>query len=76
MHRLICHRLEGISEHLSIQPSEAAWKMISGRFQRLKCTFGTESTLTPWLKLDVPCLKSDSDFSEASVFEGQMLIAW
>ncbi|KAJ5189910.1 hypothetical protein N7472_008924 [Penicillium cf. griseofulvum] len=76
MHRLICQRLEKIRDHLSIPPSEVAWKMTAGRFQRLKCTFGTESTLTPWLKLDVPCLESDSDFSEASVYEGQMLIAW
>jgi hypothetical protein len=76
MHGLICRRLEKIREHLSIPPSEAAWKMTSGRFQRLKCTFGTETTLTPWLKLDVPSLESDSEFPEAGIQEGQLLIAW
>ncbi|OQE33069.1 hypothetical protein PENFLA_c001G07118 [Penicillium flavigenum] len=76
MHGLICRRLEKIREHLSIPPSEAAWKMTSGRFQRLKCTFGTETTLTPWLKLDVPFLESDSEFPEAGIQEGQLLIAW
>ncbi|KAJ5510948.1 hypothetical protein N7453_003051 [Penicillium expansum] len=73
MHRLICQRLERIREHLSIPPSEAAWKMTSGRFQRLKCTFGAESTLTPWLKLDVPCLESDSDFPRSLGIRGDDL---
>lgn len=76
MHQLMCEKLEHIRQHLQLAPSEAAWKMTSGRFQRLKCAFGTEATLTPWLKLDVPSLESDADFPEADVYNGQMQIAW
>lgn len=50
--------------------------MCSGRFQRLKCAFDTEATLTPWLKLDVPSLESDIDYPEADIYNGQMQIAW
>jgi hypothetical protein len=50
--------------------------MTSGRFQRLKCAFGTEATLTPWLKLDVPSLGTVLDLPEAEIYNGQMRIAW
>ncbi|OQD84112.1 hypothetical protein PENANT_c014G07146 [Penicillium antarcticum] len=76
MHQLICERLEKVKESLGLPPSEAAWKMTSGRFQRLKCAFGTESTLTPWLTLDVPSLEPSPDFPEAEIYNGQMRIAW
>lgn len=69
-------KLEKIREHLYLTPSEVAWKMISGRFQRLKCAFGTEAILTPWLKLDVPSLKSHMDYPGADIYNGQMQIAW
>lgn len=76
IHQLMREKLEQIRQHLQFTPSEVAWKMISGRFQRLKCAFGTEATLTPWLKLDVPSLESDFDFPEADIYNGQMQIAW
>ncbi|KAJ5117162.1 hypothetical protein N7448_004107 [Penicillium atrosanguineum] len=76
IHQLICERLEKVKEHIKISPSEAAWKMTSGRFQRLKCAFGTEATLTPWLKLDVPFLDPNMDLPEAEISNGQMRIAW
>lgn len=76
MYRLMHGRLEKIGEHLSVSPHEAAWKMISGRFQRLKCAFGTEATATPWLKLDVPSLDYDANFPDAHIENGQMLIKW
>jgi hypothetical protein len=72
----MCEKLEYIRQHLQLEPSEVAWKMTSGRFQRLKCAFGTEATLTPWLKLDVPFLGPDADFPEADIYNGQMQIAW
>jgi hypothetical protein len=76
IHQLICERLEKVKEHLAFSPSEAAWKMTCGRFQRLKCAFGTETTLTPWLKLDIPSLETNTDLSEAEIYNGQMRIAW
>lgn len=50
--------------------------MTSGRFQRLKCAFGTDAILTPWLKLDVPTLGPILDLPEAEIYNGQMHIAW
>lgn len=76
MHQLIAQRLEKIKEHLPISPNEAAWKMTSGRFQRLKCAFGTEATLTPWLTLEIPQLESDADFPDTQIYNGQLRIAW
>ncbi|RAH50576.1 Hsp70 family protein [Aspergillus brunneoviolaceus CBS 621.78] len=76
IHRIICDRLERISDHLRLSPSATAWRMTFGRFQRFKCAFGTEATAAPWLKLDVPSLQTDVDFPEADVYDGQMQIAW
>ncbi|KAH8694872.1 hypothetical protein BGW36DRAFT_299998 [Talaromyces proteolyticus] len=76
IHQLLCERLSKISNHLSKSPSATAWKMISGRFQRLKCSFGTEATSTPWLKLDVPSLGPGVDFPAAQIQNGQMQISW
>lgn len=77
MHQIIAEKLEKIKDHLSITPHEAAWKMTSGRFQRLKCSFGTEATtLTPWLTLEIPHLEADADFPDAQVYNGQLRIAW
>lgn len=73
---LIRSRLEKIGDHLSFPPNETAWKMTSGRFQRLKCAFGTEATATPWLKVDVPLLDPNSDHVDAEIYDGQMQIAW
>jgi hypothetical protein len=51
--------------------------MILGRFQRLKCAFGTSAAAnTPSLKLDVPGLKPGPDLPEAEVYDGQMSISW
>ncbi|KAE8141241.1 hypothetical protein BDV38DRAFT_237622 [Aspergillus pseudotamarii] len=76
IHHLICQRLEKVRDHLELSPSDAAWIMTSGRFQRLKCAFGTDAILTPWLKLDVPTLGTILDLPEAEIYNGQMHIAW
>ncbi|KAJ5287537.1 hypothetical protein N7478_003223 [Penicillium angulare] len=76
MHQIIARQLEDIKEHLPISPTEAAWIMTSGRFQRLKCAFGTEVVQTPWLTLDIPQLESDAGFPDAQIFNGQMRIPW
>lgn len=76
MYQVIYDKLEKVEENLPISRHEAAWRMISGRFQRLKCAFGTDATATPWLKLDVPSLGFYANFPEANIENGQMLIEW
>ncbi|PGH23948.1 hypothetical protein AJ80_02010 [Polytolypa hystricis UAMH7299] len=76
IHHLICQRLERIRHCLGRPPNEIAWKMISGRFQRFKCSFGEDAISTlPSLKLDVPTLGRGSSFPEAEIYNGQMSIA-
>ncbi|KAJ5084562.1 hypothetical protein NUU61_009141 [Penicillium alfredii] len=75
-HRVITERLERISSHLKHSAGETAWSMISERFQRIKCSFGAETALTPWLKIDVPSLGAESTFPEADVYNGQMRLPW
>ncbi|KAJ5698126.1 hypothetical protein N7462_000131 [Penicillium macrosclerotiorum] len=76
MYQFFCGKLEKVQDRLSLPAHELAWKMISGRFQRLKCAYGTEMTLTPSLKLDVPSLDADVDIPEADIYSGQMVISW
>ncbi|KAL5046570.1 hypothetical protein BDW71DRAFT_181912 [Aspergillus fruticulosus] len=77
VHRYISERLSKIADDLT-QPSElVAWKMLSGKFQRLKCAFGTEAARTPNLSLEVPCLKTGvTDLPVAGIYDGQMRIPW
>ncbi|RDW72344.1 Hsp70 family protein [Aspergillus mulundensis] len=77
IHKLIAERLSKATDHLLQTPEYTAWKMISGRFQRLKCAFGTDAAKTPFLSLDVPFLKDQRvDLPEAGISNGSMRIEW
>ncbi|PGH31639.1 hypothetical protein GX50_05581 [[Emmonsia] crescens] len=75
VHQLIFQRLSNIRDHLPVPPKEIVWKMMSGRFERFKCSFGTDMSWTiPPLKLDVPGL-TGLNFPEAEVYNGQIAIS-
>jgi hypothetical protein len=77
IHKLIATRLSKVEDHLSQPAGFVAWKMLSGRFQRLKCAFGTEAARTPYLSLEVPFLKvSGADLPAAGIQGGNMQIGW
>ncbi|KAL4757094.1 Hsp70 family protein [Aspergillus foveolatus] len=77
IHRLIVDRLSKVRDDLEHTPEHVAWKMLSGRFQRLKCAFGTDVARTPMLNLEVPFLKnSRTDLPVAGIYDGQMSIGW
>ncbi|KAF9882737.1 hypothetical protein FE257_005328 [Aspergillus nanangensis] len=77
IHRHIIERLSKVKDSLLHTPDHVAWKMLSGRFQRLKCAFGTEAARTPTISLPVPFLKSStSNLSAAEICDGQMIIEW
>ncbi|KAJ5734832.1 hypothetical protein N7533_013235 [Penicillium manginii] len=76
VHQIVSQNLEGIRDHLRYSPSETAWRIITGRFQRFKCGFGSEATSTPYLKLDIPGLDPGLDFPEKNIFDSQLSIAW
>ncbi|KAK2801616.1 hypothetical protein FQN50_007677 [Emmonsiellopsis sp. PD_5] len=75
-HQLLSRRLENIRQHLPTSPSDTAWQMMSGRFERFKCSFGSNMTWTvPSLKLDVPTLGPRVNYREAEIYNGQMSIS-
>ncbi|KAL4997404.1 hypothetical protein BDV10DRAFT_195126 [Aspergillus recurvatus] len=77
VHQYISERLSKIEDDLTQSPNLIAWKMLSGKFQRLKCAFGTEAARTPNLSLDVPCLKAGvTDLPVAGIYDGRMRIPW
>jgi hypothetical protein len=74
MFDLIKPKLDSIQEHSSSTAEVIAWDMISARFERLKCAFGSETTHVPVWNLDVPCLDRTQSFPEADICNGQMAI--
>ncbi|KAI9367444.1 hypothetical protein BJX61DRAFT_551448 [Aspergillus egyptiacus] len=77
IHKLITERLSKVKDELLERPEHIAWKMLTGRFQRLKCAFGTEAARTPCLSLDVPFLKNpETALPDAGISDGQMRIEW
>ncbi|KAL6229767.1 hypothetical protein BDW75DRAFT_88311 [Aspergillus navahoensis] len=77
IHEHITEQLSKVKDSLLHTPDHVAWKMLSGRFQRLKCAFGTEASHTPTLSLPVPFLKdSMSDLPAAGIYDSQMRIGW
>ncbi|KKK15548.1 hypothetical protein ARAM_004684 [Aspergillus rambellii] len=71
-HQLLCNKLEHIRNVLPKQPRDIAFDMISGRFERFKCSFGEKAMESPDLVLDVPGLSHGFDCPAASVSDGQM----
>ncbi|KAL4791466.1 hypothetical protein BDV19DRAFT_370441 [Aspergillus venezuelensis] len=77
IHKIIADRLSKIEDHLTQPPGLIAWRMLTGRFQRLKCAFGTEAAQTPSISLPVPCMKEAGvDLPIAGIYDGQMRIQW
>ncbi|KAL5358279.1 hypothetical protein BJX96DRAFT_173296 [Aspergillus floccosus] len=77
VHKHITERLSKVKDSLLHTPDHVAWKMLSGRFQRLKCAFGTEAARTPTITLPVPFLRDPtSNLSAAEIRDGQMIIGW
>ena len=74
-HRMICDRLERIRDKIDGQPAALAHQMMHGRFERMKCTYGTPASLAiPTMPLAVPGLPSDFTSAEAHVEDAKMII--
>ncbi|KAL4901442.1 hypothetical protein BDW74DRAFT_159965 [Aspergillus multicolor] len=77
IHKLIAERLTQVADHLTQAPQYTAWKMLSARFQRLKCAFGTDAAKTTFLSLEVPFLKdTTADLPKVGISKGSMRIEW
>ncbi|KAL4898880.1 hypothetical protein BDW74DRAFT_126341 [Aspergillus multicolor] len=79
VHLYIAERLNKLADgdNLTQPPDHVAWAMLTGKWQRLKCAFGTEASQTPHLSLEVPCLKAGvKDLPIAGIYDGKMSIPW
>ena len=72
--QLIMGRLSNICQHLRMSPQETAQIMIGGRFERFKCSFGSEGTEIPNLPLVIPGLAPSSNFPEAGIVNSCIII--
>ena len=54
-------------QYLNSSPQDVAERMMHGRFERFKCTFGTSAANLPALYLEVPGLPPGMDIPEAGI---------
>lgn len=72
--KLLTERLESIRHHLPAEPWIIAEKMMRGRYETFKCSFGSESNYIPWLRLYVPGIPPGMDFPAAWIKDSRMTI--
>ncbi|KAL4924601.1 porphobilinogen deaminase, dipyromethane cofactor binding domain-containing protein [Aspergillus undulatus] len=77
VHQLICAKLEPLRMSLPGTPDEIAWQMMTGRFERFKCSFGVHSEEHASLPLDLPSSVpvAEAHFPEHGIYEGQLFIS-
>lgn len=74
-HNLISERLSRISSHLNGDPRIIADNMMQGRFERMKCSFGTPAAATiPAIPLPVPGLDPGYSFPNVHIEDSAMKI--
>ena len=74
-HRMLSDRLEIVKSQLEGEPAEMAHRMMHGKFERIKCTYGTTASLTlPTIPLAVPGLPPGFHSAEAHIEESLMII--
>ena len=72
-HRLISERLKKIQIYLKDDMETVADRMVHGRFERIKCSYGTAASALPTIPIEVPGLDPGSCFPDICI-EGSKLI--
>lgn len=73
--RWLEERLSNIRSHLREDPETTSQRMMQGRFERIKCNFGTPaSDLLPTFELAVLGLPPGSNFPEYGITGSKMVI--
>ncbi|KAL4866710.1 hypothetical protein BDV12DRAFT_198929 [Aspergillus spectabilis] len=75
VHQLICTKLEPVRMALPGTTEDIAWQMMTGRFERFKCSFGVEGVDLPALQLPLPKAVSDSHFPEQGIHNGTLFVS-
>jgi hypothetical protein len=72
-HKLITDRLSSIQSHLRRSPDEIADMMLRSRFEKIKCSFGTEASNFPEFTLQIDGLTVESNFPHLGIIDGEMV---
>ena len=74
-HQLVSERLSNVSHHLKDSPDLVADRMLRGRFERIKCSYGTPaSSAFPMIPIEIPDYESACWAPEAHIEDGRLLI--
>lgn len=75
-HHIAVDRLEKIRPNLKGEPDFIADRMVHGRFERVKCSYGTAaSSALPTIPIEVPGLDPGYSFPNANIEDSKMIIA-
>lgn len=75
-HQIAAQRLEKIRANLKGEPDVIADRMLHGRFERIKCSYGTAaSSALPTIPIEVPGLDPGYSFPNAHIEDSKMIIA-
>ena len=72
--KMLGERLEAVRHYLQFEPRLTAEKMMRGRFETFKCSFGSEASNVPNLPLDVPGLPPGFDFPQARILGSRIIV--
>lgn len=74
-HHIVSDRLNKIRDYLQGEPYVIAYKMMQGRFERFKCSYGTPaSSAIPTIPLEVPGLRPGTHFPNVNIEDSTMRI--
>jgi len=68
-------RLMKAAHLLNASPQEIAEKMMQGRFERFKCTFGTSAANLPALVLEIPGMPAGTNYPPADIQNSRLSIS-
>ena len=75
-HHIVLDRLEKIRSHLRGDPDAITDRMVHGRFERIKCSYGTAaSSALPTIPIEVPGLDLGYSFPNVSIEDSKMVFA-
>jgi hypothetical protein len=72
--QLLMERLRYIAHRLPASPLEISDRMMHGKFERFKCSFGTNAINKRQLLLTIPGLPPGTDYPSAGISDSQISI--
>ena len=74
-HHLVLGRLDRVRALLNTDPAFVTDRMVHGRFERIKCSYGTAaSSALPTIPIEVPGLDPGYSNSDAKIEDSRMII--